>query len=624
MNLSKIFVRKFDSPELERAFLAHHARRSARQRLIISTVAPPVWGVFGIRDWWMLRSVDVSLMQHALEIRAACVLLMGVWVWGGWHWRRPLFYREGAASAGIFVGNLIAWIGVLGIMWVYPADQGMRQHLAGLLLVFYPLFIMFRLRTRIAAVSGTAFLLVFQAYEAIRYLESTEGRSEFIYDWLSTNAFLATEIALGLMVCVQLELAARGDFLSRRTLRAAKARADAASFAMAEQNETMTEMTREKERFFSSAYHDIQQPLAAINLFVSSAQVKLASGNDARSDLGVVAETAGELLDMFKGIQDYSELGSRAPVVVPVDTLAMLNEVCGQYREMAHAGGICLRISKRSAPPPPVETDRSLFKRAVSNLVSNAIRNTPEGGVVVGWVGLGDRLRIDVRDTGIGIAPEYREAIFSEYYQIGNPGRDRTRGLGLGLSIVRRIIGILPEHDLGLSSTPGRGSRFSVYVPISAVKSEMPSSGTDVAARGATLTGKYAILCDDEPIVLEGLRQLFADAGALLDTAQSLREVESMLTDDARVPDVIITDIRLRDGPTGVELARRIRQHFAWAGALPVAFITGELMSPGELRGFAGPYVLLRKSSSPAELLDSVNRLVSVSMSAGAGHARGQ
>ena len=296
--------------------------------------------------------------------------------------------------------------------------------------------------------------------------------------------------------------------------------------------------------------------------------------------------------------------------MAPVDTQTVLTEVFKQYLEPARTGGIELRISGRRRPPPPIESDRALFKRALSNFVSNAIKNTSVGGVVVGWVEIGEQLRIDVRDTGIGISPVHREAIFAEYYQINNPGRDRSKGLGLGLSIVHRVIGILPKHSMSFWSVEGRGSRFSLYTPISTMTPVIGTDDQKSDASTSALKGKYVLLCDDEPTVLEGLRRLFLSAGALVDTAESMAGFEAILAEDGRAPDVIVTDIRLRDGPTGIEVAERVRRHFAWAGVLPVAFITGELVSPHALRDFAEPFVLLRKSSAPESTLTAVGRLL--------------
>ncbi|CAN7313558.1 hybrid sensor histidine kinase/response regulator [Caballeronia sp. LjRoot34] len=428
--------------------------------------------------------------------------------------------------------------------------------------------------------------------------------------------------AIGAVVSIPLERAARREFMSRRTVRAAKARVEAAFRIVNQKNERMNELIKEKGRFFSSAYHDIQQPLAAINLFIRSARIKLEGEHAASHDLDVIEETARDILDMFKDIQDYSELGSYVPHLSPVDTQAVLTEVFEQYLEPAKSRGIKFRISGRRRSPPPIESDRSLFKRALSNFVSNAIKNTSAGGVVIGWVEIGEQLRIDVRDTGIGISAAHREAIFTEYYQIDNPGRDRSKGLGLGLSIVHRVIGILPQHSMSFWSVEGHGSRFSLYAPISEMTPVIGTDDPKSDASTSVLRGKYVLLCDDEPTVLEGLRRLFVSAGALVDTAESMAGFDAILADDGRIPDVIVTDIRLRDGPTGIEVAERIRKHFAWAGVLPVAFITGELISPRALRDFADPFVLLRKSSAPESTLAEVSRFVAAQQPTGFGHVR--
>ncbi|WP_158608985.1 hybrid sensor histidine kinase/response regulator [Paraburkholderia sp. RAU2J] len=426
----------------------------------------------------------------------------------------------------------------------------------------------------------------------------------------------------GIVVCIQFELAARREFVFRRTLRAAKARVDAASRVIKQQNERMREVVREKERFFSSAYHDIQQPLAAINLFIRSARIKLESEHAASHDLDVIEETARDLLDMFKDIQDYSELGSYVSHLAPVDTRTVLMEVFEQYLEPARLRGIELRLTLRRRSPPPIESDHALFKRALSNFISNAIKYTSVGGIVVGWVEIGERLRIDVWDTGVGISPAHRDAIFAEYYQIDNPGRDRSKGLGLGLSIVNRIVGILPKHSMRFWSVKGRGSRFSLYAPISQSAPVIETKDQANAACTSILNGRYILLCDDEPTVLEGLRRLFLSAGALVDSAGSMKGFEAILADDGRAPDIIVTDIRLRDGPNGIKVAERIRQHFAWAGVLPVAFITGELVSPHALRDFAEPFVLLRKSSAPESTLAEISRFVAAQRPTGFDHVR--
>ncbi|MBB6200835.1 signal transduction histidine kinase/CheY-like chemotaxis protein [Paraburkholderia fungorum] len=491
----------------------------------------------------------------------------------------------------------------------YPGDLGWREVYPVLLFSLFLIFMAFRLRVITAAwLMGICVC----SYLVMLYFKPVGGSVELRMESVAAHATMVPLMAVvGVLLSIPLEHAARREFMYRRTLRAAKARVEAASRAVNEQNRRMQELVKEKERFFSSAYHDIQQPLAAINLFIRSARTRIRDGYAVDRELDVIEETASDILEMFKDIQDYSELGSYVPHVVPVDTHGLLTEVFEQYRETARLRGIDLRIARRRRYPPSIETDRSLFKRSVSNLVSNAIKNTSSGGVVLGWVQLNERLRVDVWDTGIGIAPAHRDAIFSEYYQINNPGRDRSKGLGLGLSIVQRAIHILPGHGMSLASVEGRGSRFSLYATVS---TSTPSVGAHVQGGDVytpDLTGTFMLLCDDDPTVLEGLRRLFSSAGALVYAAESMAGFEAILADDGRIPDLIVADIRLRDGATGKEVANRIRRHFAWAGVIPVAFITGELLSDRVLRDFPEPFVLLRKSSPPKDLLADVSRHMS-------------
>ncbi|WP_216857588.1 hybrid sensor histidine kinase/response regulator [Burkholderia sp. S171] len=571
-----------------------------------------VWVMFAGRDWWLLNSLDPGILLHIGYLRLAGAVGIAVPVWTIWG---PRGFDERCAVRCMSVGTLTTWFCLLGLMALYPTAMAFREIVPGFLLVLFMIFTSFRLRGITATWLVGICVLTYYVTELCLYLSSRDTGATAAAGPVSRGTMVTIMYLAGIIICIQFEVAARREFEFRRTLRAAKARVEA-------QNVRMRELIKEKERFFSSAYHDIQQPLAAINLFIRSARIKLEGEHAASHDLDVIEETARDILDMFKDIQDYSELGSYIPHIAPVDTQAVLTEVFEQYLEPARSHGIELRISGRRRRPPPIESDRSLFKRVLSNFVSNAIKNTSTGGVVIGWVEIGEWLRIDVRDTGVGISPVHREAIFAEYYQIDNPGRDRSKGLGLGLSIVHRVIGILPKHSMSFWSVEGRGSRFSLYAPISEMAPVIGTDDTKSDASTSVLKGRYVLLCDDEPAVLEGLRRLFSSAGALVDTAESMAGFEAILFDDGRIPDIIVTDIRLRDGPTGIELAERIRQHFAWAGVLPVAFITGELISPHALRDFAEPFVLLRKSSAPESTLAEVSRFVAAKPPAGFDHVR--
>jgi signal transduction histidine kinase len=583
-----------------------YARRYAGQRRLAGASLILIWIAVVVRDWLLLNTLDPSILLHVVYVRLAGAVGMAVPVWLMWG---PRAFDERWAVGLLYVVTMSCWFALLALVKVYPVTKVGQEIFPGFFVVLFLVFTLFRLRAITAAWLVGLCVVTFNLLELDIEISARSDFSTMVVHWFSLGAMVFIMYLAGIAVCIQFERAARREFVFRRTLRAAKARVEAASLAVNQQNDRMREIVREKERFFSSAYHDIQQPLAAINLFIRSARMKLENEHAASHDLDVIEETARDILDMFKDIQDYSELGSYVPHVVPVDTQAVLTEVFEQYLEPAKSRGIEFRISRRRRPPP-IESDRALFKRALSNFISNAIKNTSTGGVVVGWAEIGERLRIDVRDTGVGISSVHREAIFAEYYQIDNPGRDRSKGLGLGLSIVHRVIGILPKHSMSFWSVEGRGSRFSLYAPISEMTPVIGTDNPKSDASTSILRGKYVLLCDDEPTVLEGLRRLFLSAGALVDSAESMTGIKTILAEDGRAPDVIVTDIRLSDRQTGIEVAERIRRHFAWAGVLPVAFITGELVSPRALRDFAEPFVLLRKSSTPESTLAEVSRLV--------------
>jgi signal transduction histidine kinase/CheY-like chemotaxis protein len=606
MRSSGLRVHRFRSAAQESAFRMDYARRFFGQRSLAITIFTALWVVFSIHDFGRLVVLDPSHLHHKelilLRIAGTIGMAVPVLLWSP----RALDERWAVGLLGVW--TISCWFVVLRMVQIYPGDLAWREAYPILTFALFMIFMAFRLRVITAAwLIGLCVI----SYLVMLYLkpggQSVDARVESV---IAHATMVPMMYIVGLLVSIPLERAARREFMYRRTLRAAKARVEAASRAVNEQNICMQDLVREKERFFSSAYHDIQQPLAAINLFIRSARTRIRDGYAVDRDLDVIEETACDLLDMFKDIQDYSELGSYVPRLVPVNTHDVLTEVFEQYRETARLRGIDFRIAGRRRYPRSIETDRSLFKRAVSNLVSNAIKNTSSGGVVLGWVQLDERLRIDVWDTGIGIAPAHREAIFSEYYQINNPGRDRSKGLGLGLSIVHRVVRILPGHGISFASIEGRGSRFSLYAPVSAATPAAGANDQDGDVYAPDLNGMFMFLCDDEPIVLEGLRRLFSSAGALVHAAESIDGFETILADDSRIPDLIVTDIRLHGGVTGKEVADRIRLHFAWAGVIPVAFITGELLSDRVLRDFPEPFMLLRKSSAPKDLLTEISRYV--------------
>lgn len=232
-----------------------------------------------------------------------------------------------------------------------------------------------------------------------------------------------------------------------------------------------------KGRFLAAASHDLRQPMQALRLYLDTLDRRIGDRLNRRILTGALAALgAGE--ELLRNFLDVSvlESGIIQPHPTEVDLDEMLRELAHEYRPLAADKELDLRLVLCAAR---VCSDAALLKRLIANLISNAIRYTTSGRVLVGCRHRGRFLRIEVWDTGIGIADDQLQAVFEDFYQIGNPERDRTKGLGLGLSVVQRTARLL-DHRITVTSRPGRGSMFAVTVPLAGTPE--PVKGSLVAA----------------------------------------------------------------------------------------------------------------------------------------------
>lgn len=237
------------------------------------------------------------------------------------------------------------------------------------------------------------------------------------------------------------------------------------------------------------------------------------------------------------------------------------------YAAQAAAKGVTLRLAPTSLV---TISDPVLLEQVLRNLISNAVKYTDAGGVVVGARRRGGKVAIEVWDTGRGIAPAHAEAIFEEFYQVDNPERDREKGLGLGLAIVRRITQLIGA-DLDVRSTPGRGSVFRVTLPRGRA-ADLPAPAAAPIAVGALRTG-FIVVVDDEDAIQRAMAALLTRWGHRVLAAGSADEALARLGDGV-APDLIICDSRLRGGETGVEALRRLR--VACGAEIPALLVTGD------------------------------------------------
>jgi len=355
-----------------------------------------------------------------------------------------------------------------------------------------------------------------------------------------------------------------------------------------------------KSRFLAAASHDLRQPLQAMSMFVGA----LDHIETDEQSAGIIESirkclrNADELLD---ALLDVSRLDAGVFTPDPRDfAVADLLEILETaYQGTASEKGLRFRTVASDAI---VHSDPAMLGRMIQNLVSNAIRYTGEGGVLVGCRRRGDKLRIEIWDTGIGIPEDQLELIFEEFYQVGNPERDRTRGLGLGLAIVRRQSRLL-DVPVRVTSRIGKGSVFSVEVPLIEGDGAGALPFIDNGPVGR-LDGLMLVAIDDEPVQLEAIRAFLSTSNCTVVTGTTPMEAAAKLKSARHLPDAIIADYRLRDHLTGVEAIDFLRQKLG--SKIPGILLTGDTEPGRILEAQSSGYALLHKPIEPDRLIGTI------------------
>jgi len=250
-----------------------------------------------------------------------------------------------------------------------------------------------------------------------------------------------------------------------------------------------------------------------------------------------------------------------------------------------------------------VHSDPVLLQRVLSNFVSNAVRYTERGGVLVGCRRRGTNLQIAVWDSGCGIPEDHREDIFREFVQLDSPDRDRGKGLGLGLAIVARLAPLLGTR-IELRSVSGRGSMFAINVPLAEAQDERKTVSASPPCheptQGAPLRGVFAVVVDDDEAACAALQGLLAGWGCLTLAARGGTEALAMLAQHDRAPELVICDYHLSNGENGIEAIRRVQA--ASECSIPAILVTAD-GSPEVLRiARHHQYPVLLKPVAPAKL----------------------
>jgi CheY-like chemotaxis protein/two-component sensor histidine kinase len=318
-----------------------------------------------------------------------------------------------------------------------------------------------------------------------------------------------------------------------------------------------------------------------------------------------IAASAEAMEDLLDSLLDISKLdaGVFKPNLRTFPLQPLLDRLATDFTPMAEERRLRLKLRPTTAW---VESDPALLERVLINLVSNALRYTQKGSVLVACRRRGPLLRIEVRDSGIGIAPEVQDIIFHEFVQLENAERARNKGLGLGLAIVRRLTDLL-GHRLALRSRVGAGSVFAVELPYATAQEPAPQ--TDGERPPGDLAGARVAMVDDDPLALASLHSLLLSWGCLVYPADSLENIMMELATRGIVPQVIVSDYRLRGQRTGIDVIRALRNRFD--PELPAILISGDTAGETLLQAQAEGLVLLHKPVRPAKLRALLNRLLS-------------
>jgi Na+/proline symporter/signal transduction histidine kinase len=350
-----------------------------------------------------------------------------------------------------------------------------------------------------------------------------------------------------------------------------------------------------KTRFLAAASHDILQPLNAARLYVTSLVERQDGSDNGRlvenldASLEAVEEILSALLDMSR-----LDTGALKPEIASLRIDEILRQLEVEFAPLAKAKELDLVFVASSLT---VRSDRRLLRRLLQNLISNAIKYTPKGRVLVGCRRKADRLRIDVYDTGLGIPQSKKRAIFKEFHRL-DQGAKVARGLGLGLSIVERIARVL-DHRVDLASVPGRGTHFSVEVPLAPALPSDARTREPQRVQAGQLADMVVLCIDNDAQILDGMETLLGGWGCSVFKAAEVKSAVAALADAKVAPHGLLVDYHLDEG-NGIDAIVQLRWRFG--ADLPAILITADRSPHVREDARARNIQVLNKPVKPAAL----------------------
>jgi signal transduction histidine kinase/CheY-like chemotaxis protein len=357
-----------------------------------------------------------------------------------------------------------------------------------------------------------------------------------------------------------------------------------------------------KTRFLAVASHDLRQPVHALALFASSLSRRKLDGRtrEIAQHIDSAIDTLSSQLD---ALLDLSRLdaGIVTPNPAPFDVGHMLARLREQFAPLADAKELTVTVS--CAPQTIVTTDETLVEQIVRNLLGNAIKYTDSGSISIVVRDDGPRLLLTVKDTGRGIPPEAQPHVFEEFYQVDNPGHDRSRGLGLGLAITKRLADLL-QLGLTMQSAPGLGSAFTLElrrVSAAVVRKRAVPARVEIGR-------KHVLVVDDTAEVRDAMRLLLEDVGCSVAVAAGTADALQRAAELA--PDILVSDYRLRGDDNGQHTIRQLRSLYP---TLPAILVTGDSTAEQLRDGLEAGVSLMHKPVRPDALVAEIHELCGAS-----------
>ncbi|MDR3100061.1 MAG: hybrid sensor histidine kinase/response regulator [Paraburkholderia sp.] len=634
---------RFDDPEVEREFTEDYGRRFADFRRAALVLGTLIWVCFGYWEISLARTSPVFQPYFAelFAFRCAGALVATVGIVLAF---RLAFYRDKVAHWILLGGLAFMCLCLLMQTFLAPRPFNFTHFFVGFYLILFYQFGFLRLRAKATLMLTVCVIAVIVMAQLITHAIEPENFAAGMF-------YLLNVAVLGHSVNVNAERHVRDRYVAvealaqsnnalqsanaelaqkhrdlERSRRDQQSKSEALIALREQQREAAEQASRAKSRFLAAAAHDLRQPMHALNLFLAAADEALeASDVEASGRLIGEARKASVLTArLFNAVLDLSKLesGHVKPNYTSVDLSRVIEETVEQLAPFAASRGVTLRHGKAAPKPAWVRTDADWIPRVLSNLISNGIKYADPArkgrcAVLVGVVRMPNYVRLDVLDNGIGIASEHWESIFQPFVQIGNPERDREKGLGLGLSIVNAVVALLEGHRLELKSIEGRGSRFSIRLPVTHqfALPDAALSPADAASAPspASLRGRYVLLVEDDSLVRASMEALFSRWGVLFDSVRSVAELNDLLQEIERVPDLVITDYRLPEMSTALDVVRLLAGQFS--RPVPCLVVTGE--AGANTQGMLPERCVLSKPLSTDLLIARMLELTEASARAG-------